>query len=268
VLNFQVGEATVPLQAQAELLCHILQEPCFNVLRTQEQLGYLVFSGAQNQNGILSVRIILQSSDWSAEYLHSRVEAFLFHDFHELLRTMEPEVFLKNKSAVLALLEEKDKRLDQETMRHWDEIASGRLHFDRRAAVVEIVRTLGLKDVLRFFLDFMALNGPRRLTSIQYFGAAQFLPGFCDHTLCWHRLPCPDHPEPTTTIHTTSPAEAADGGEEGDEGEEAGSKTAEKAALPKKDLKIAPADISRVVRITDLEYEAFRRQMPLYPCFP
>jgi insulysin len=272
LLTFQVGEATVDLQAQAELLCHILNEPCFNVLRTQEQLGYLVFSGAQNQTGVLSLRVIVQSSEWSAAYLHSRVEAFLYHDFHQLLLTMPRDVFGKNKDAVLALLEEKDKRLDQETMRHWDEISSGRLHFNRRAAVVEVVRTLELGDVLKFFLNFMALNGPRRLTSIQYFGAAHTVPkdGFCEQLMCWHRNPCPSHPSEPVVLPSSAPPTQTNTSdeEEGDEGEEERAPNAVKAPSLKKDLKHAPADHSKTIQIMDLEYEAFRRTMPLYPSYP
>lgn len=290
LLSFQVGEATVPMQARAELLLHVLQEPCFNVLRTQEQLGYLVFSGGQAQTGVLSLRVIVQSSDYSAAYLHARIEAFLHHDLHTLLTSMDDEEFKRNKEAVLALLEEKDKRLDQETTRLWDEISSGRLQFDRKALLVEEVRTLELSDVRKFFEEYMAINGPRRLIAIEYFGVAHPLPTdeFCSDLMCWNRLECSTHgpakaaekpqakPQeralaeekaeakvPAVVIHT--PEE-----ENGDEGEESDSPTSPtaKPLPPQQDLKHAPLDHSSVVPITDLEYEAFRRKMPLFPCFP
>jgi hypothetical protein len=35
-----------------ELAMQILKEPCFNVLRTQEQLGYIVFSGVRRAHGV------------------------------------------------------------------------------------------------------------------------------------------------------------------------------------------------------------------------
>lgn len=34
-----------------ELLCQILEEPCFDVLRTQEQLGYIVSGGPRRSQG-------------------------------------------------------------------------------------------------------------------------------------------------------------------------------------------------------------------------
>jgi len=50
-----------------------------NVVSTNEQLGYLVFSGAMSQQGILFLRLLIQSSDRAADYLDSRAEAFLNH---------------------------------------------------------------------------------------------------------------------------------------------------------------------------------------------
>lgn len=44
-----------------ELAMQILKEPCFNVLRTQEQLGYIVFSGVRRANGVQGLRFIVQS---------------------------------------------------------------------------------------------------------------------------------------------------------------------------------------------------------------
>ena len=34
-----------------ELFCQMISEPCFNELRTKEQLGYIVVSGPRRGNG-------------------------------------------------------------------------------------------------------------------------------------------------------------------------------------------------------------------------
>lgn len=44
-----------------ELAAQILKEPCFNVLRTREQLGYIVFSGVRRAHGVQGMRFIVQS---------------------------------------------------------------------------------------------------------------------------------------------------------------------------------------------------------------
>lgn len=60
-----------------ELAVQIIKEPCFNVLRTQEQLGYIVFSGVRRAHGVQGMRFIVQSEK-SPSYVDGRIEAFLY----------------------------------------------------------------------------------------------------------------------------------------------------------------------------------------------
>jgi insulysin len=61
-----------------ELFCQLINEACFNSLRTQEQLGYLIGSGVRRSYGVQGVRFIVQS-DRPADYVESRVERFVYH---------------------------------------------------------------------------------------------------------------------------------------------------------------------------------------------
>ena len=62
--------------AIVELFCQVINESSFNVLRTQEQLGYKVASGVRNFRGSKGVRLIVQS-DKSPAFLDERIENFL-----------------------------------------------------------------------------------------------------------------------------------------------------------------------------------------------
>lgn len=59
-----------------DLVSQILSEPCYNVLRTQEQLGYIVFSGVRKANGAKGLRILVQSTK-HPEYVEARIDKFL-----------------------------------------------------------------------------------------------------------------------------------------------------------------------------------------------
>ena len=59
-----------------ELFAQIISEPCFTVLRTTEQLGYIVFSGIRRTNGAQGLRIIVQS-DKHPQYVEERIETFM-----------------------------------------------------------------------------------------------------------------------------------------------------------------------------------------------
>ena len=73
---FQCSEQNTRENALVELFCQVISESSFNVLRTQEQLGYIVASGVRNFGGVQGVRIIVQS-DKSPAYLDERIENFI-----------------------------------------------------------------------------------------------------------------------------------------------------------------------------------------------
>ena len=49
---YQVGNESDYDNAVLHLFCHFVSEPCFNVLRTKEQLGYIVQSSDRTSNGV------------------------------------------------------------------------------------------------------------------------------------------------------------------------------------------------------------------------
>jgi insulysin len=75
-IYYQAGLQSTESNMLLELLAQIISEPCFNILRTKEQLGYIVFSGIRKSNGAHGLRIIIQS-DKHPQYVEKRIDAFL-----------------------------------------------------------------------------------------------------------------------------------------------------------------------------------------------
>jgi insulysin len=62
MLCLQTPSIIQVLSATAEVLTELLQEPLFKELRTNQQLGYIVFSGLRSVDGVASLVVIVQSS--------------------------------------------------------------------------------------------------------------------------------------------------------------------------------------------------------------
>lgn len=127
----QVGDvADDQLRNEVALLAHIVNEPCFNVLRTKEQLGYIVFSGRRSSAGQTGFRILVQSEK-DAVFLETRVEAFLDY-FQTFLKDMSDEEFEKNRQSLVDQRLEKPKNLYGESSRFWARIGDGYYNFLQR----------------------------------------------------------------------------------------------------------------------------------------
>ncbi|KAF6779903.1 hypothetical protein AHF37_00612 [Paragonimus kellicotti] len=58
------------------LFCEVIHESAFNTLRTEQQLGYIVYTGARRSNTLQGFRCIIQSSSRPDE-LEKQIENFL-----------------------------------------------------------------------------------------------------------------------------------------------------------------------------------------------
>jgi len=143
-----------------ELFCQIICEPCFNTLRTQEQLGYIVFSGARRCNGAQGLRVLIQSEK-EPSLLDSRVENFI-QGIEEYITEMSDEEYKNHVEALTVKRLDKPKKLSSECMKHWKEILSRQYNFDRDNIEVAYLTTVTKEDVLSFYRDLLAANAPRR----------------------------------------------------------------------------------------------------------
>jgi insulysin len=109
------------------LLGQMTDEPCFNQLRTIEQLGYVVFSGPSFHNIWSGYRILIQSEK-DCRYLESRIENFL-NTFDLTLNDMSEEDFESHKRAIINKRLAKLKNLSSENNMFWNHIYSDSYDF-------------------------------------------------------------------------------------------------------------------------------------------
>lgn len=116
------------IRAKTLLLAQILQEPCFDQLRTKEQLGYVVFSGVRATSTSYGFRFLIQSEK-TAPYLENRIELFL-ERMAKWIEEMDPRQFEAHKRSLIVKRLEKPKFLDQETNKQWSQIHSEYYDFE------------------------------------------------------------------------------------------------------------------------------------------
>jgi insulysin len=116
------------LRARLLLMSQMLDEPCFNTLRTQEQLGYIVGSGMMVMNTVQGFRILIQSEKDCA-FLETRIDNFLIK-FDKELEEMSEGDFEKHKIGLINKRMEKLKNLSEESGRLWHHVASEAFDFD------------------------------------------------------------------------------------------------------------------------------------------
>ncbi|KAI9368118.1 Metalloenzyme, LuxS/M16 peptidase-like protein [Aspergillus egyptiacus] len=148
------------LRSKLLLFAQMTDEPAFDQLRSKEQLGYVVWSGARYSATTIGYRVIIQS-ERTAPYLESRIEAFLT-SFGKTLEAMPEDEFEGHKRSVINRRLEKLKNLGSETNRFWAHIGSEYFDFQQNETDAARVRGLTKSDLLEFYKQMIDPESPTR----------------------------------------------------------------------------------------------------------
>lgn len=141
------------LRARLLLFAQMTDEPAFDQLRTKEQLGYVVWSGARYSATTMGYRVIVQS-DRDAKYLESRIDSFLTK-FGQTLEEMDDKEFEGHKQSVINKRLEKVKNLMSETTRFWMHVSSEYYDFLQHETDAAVLKELTKSNMVSFYKQYI-----------------------------------------------------------------------------------------------------------------
>lgn len=159
------GADSYASQARWMLLAHILQSPYYHEMRTQQQLGYVVFASYHPTLKVPGLSLLVQSPSHTPEQIQSLSDGFMAN-FTQAFADISEQEFTEQKAGLLAKILDSDDRLRERAQRLWREMAMDKTHFDRRERLAEAVKSLTTDD-LRQLLQKIADDKTGVLT-VQY----------------------------------------------------------------------------------------------------
>ncbi len=150
LMYLQAPDDSTPSQAAVTLLSEIISAPFYDQLRTEQQLGYIVFASPLTIRKKAGLGLVVQSPSTSAPTIIERMNSFLAN-FSESLQQMTDEQLIQFKASVLARINEQDRQLNDRTNRYWQEIDMDLLNFDSRETLSSAINELNV-DALRAML--------------------------------------------------------------------------------------------------------------------
>ena len=142
-------------RATMALLAQSAGNRFFHELRTEREIGYIVFATLFPLLEVPGLALVIQSPSTPPEALHREVDAFIDR-FGGALRDMPQTVFERHRTAVESALLEAETQLDDRTERYWYEIDREHYGFDRRERLLEAVRAVVRDDLADAWRDLVA----------------------------------------------------------------------------------------------------------------
>lgn len=135
------------------LIAQMLSSPYYNDIRTEKQLGYIVFATPFSMFEVPGIAFIVQSPVASFQDLNNKTMQFLNRFITEDLKEMNNETFNKHKQALINLINEKDKKLADRSGRYWREIDEENYEFNTNQQLVDSISKLKKGYVLAKMQD-------------------------------------------------------------------------------------------------------------------
>ncbi|MBB1487204.1 insulinase family protein [Oceanospirillum sediminis] len=174
VVHYYQGQsASIKDQALWMLAARLLEAPYYHEMRTQQQLGYIVFASYHPMMKLPGLSLIVQSPGHTPEDITQRSNTFI-QTFSQQLPDMPDREFEQQKAGLIANLLEKDDHLKARSQGYWRDMALEYTGFDRRQQLATAVEQLSLQDISQLFNKEINGNQSRQLIVSYQSGSTRF----------------------------------------------------------------------------------------------
>ena len=154
--TFQIGERNIELQAITSMIASIIESDFYTQMRTNQQLGYIVFSYKQRIEDRLFMKLLIQSGEYGPFELKKRVDAWL-SDLGKLFAKLTDEEFERHREALVISLQKKGDSIAEVLGDFYYSVTEEDADFSYKDKIIEAVKRVTKEEVLsagfRILLD-------------------------------------------------------------------------------------------------------------------
>ncbi|CAM3653044.1 insulinase family protein [Parendozoicomonas haliclonae] len=167
-LYYQAQDESLETRTGLALIDDMISGPYFRELRTNQQLGYIVWSSPRRLNDRPGLVFMVQSTNTAPEEIKKRSLA-LFAQQREVIEAMDAQAFADLKETLIKDTMKKDTGLTKRTNRFWWNIVGEKLDFADRDHFVAAAKLLTKEKVLALYDKYLLADGALSL-EVKSFG--------------------------------------------------------------------------------------------------
>ena len=161
------GENSIEEAAQAQVIGNFVGSPFYLEMRTNQQLGYIVWGGAASAEKSSYFYFIIQSGNHPAEYLANQAEQFSL-TLPDSLRQLPEEDFLAIKNSVIEKIKEKPTSIEEQAGKYYTMAFDYNGNFNRNEELIQAVENLTREKSVEVLAKVLANETLERATVLLY----------------------------------------------------------------------------------------------------
>lgn len=144
---YQGEDTQIKTHAKFSLLSELVSSDFYTQLRTEKQLGYIVFGTPIMMVKTPGLALVVQSPVAEPQILETHIKNFV-SDLETTLRNLNPMQLDRLKQSVISKVLKQDKNLTARSNRFWKDIDDESLDFDSHEALANAVADLSIDDLI------------------------------------------------------------------------------------------------------------------------
>jgi insulysin len=152
-------------RAKTGLLTQILSSPFYSDLRTEKQLGYIVYATSMPILRVPGIAFVVQSPNTPPMALQENIDQFIT-TYADTVARMSDQDLMKYKQGLLSRILEKDRNLQARSDRYWNDIDEKQYKFDGRERLADAVRDIDRQVLQRYYHELLLSKQRRRLVVV------------------------------------------------------------------------------------------------------
>lgn len=188
-IYYQGPDKQFSSRARVALLVNMMGPAFFEALRTEKELGYIVFASNMSILERPGIAFVIQSPIADPAALLGHVESFL-DEYGVKMAELDQATFEQHKAALLNNLLEADGTLDERTQRYWNELDREHYAFDLRENLAAAIKEVTLAELQASYEDLLRSRKSKRLVvraaGLRHGLAASTTGGASEETLILH----------------------------------------------------------------------------------
>lgn len=176
LVSYQFGIPTVADRVHMNMIGEIMDRPVFEALRTERQLGYVVFGWVSVHSSIVEVRVLVQGFRESPDVVEDLIEETVQNLTTQKFASMTQDEFDARKNNLRVALNQKAATMGQYSGRYWSQIADGNQCFQTRALQLAYLNGKEFstpKPLLEAWKRTVLPGASRKRLAVKLFGAPQ-----------------------------------------------------------------------------------------------
>ena len=148
--EYVFGDDSPEMRAKATVISQALQQPFFTEMRTNQQLGYIVWSYTRARDETHYMSFVIQSGAFTADDVDQRADTFI-NSTPEILASLDDETFKQLIESSIEQLEKKSMSISEQARKFKGLIFEHDADFERDQKTISALQTITKSDVVDLF---------------------------------------------------------------------------------------------------------------------